>query len=165
MFGLKNYLPKFLLKKENTEPLTVKVLDFNLVARKPMLLRKMRKLTLRPESGLNHELNHLLKTIKDSPVKAKVIAAYLGRSLVGWAILSREASDFNFPNTWNDFDPKDGVLFEVYVDPNHRRKGIGTEIIKVARKHAGPSQLCICPWDDQSRAFYASLKKYKTKHL
>lgn len=165
MLNFKKILPGFLFKKENSVPLTIKVLDFNLVAKKPALLKKMRALTIRPESGLNHELNHLLRTIETRPVRSKVIAAYLDSKLVGWGLLSREDSSFCFSNTWDGYKSNDGILFELYVDPNHRRQGIGSEIIKTARKHSGPLKLCIAPWNDSSRAFYNTFKKYKTKEL
>lgn len=165
MLNFKKILPGFLFKKQNSTPLTIKVMDFNLVATKPNLLKKLRSLTIRPESGLNHELNHLLRSAQNRTVRSKIVVAVLEKNIVGWGLLSREDSSFCFSNTWNGFSSNDGVLFELYVDPHHRRKGVGTEIIKTARKHSGPLKLCIAPWDDSSRAFYNTFKKYKTKEL
>jgi GNAT superfamily N-acetyltransferase len=114
--------------------ITIRTLDFNKVAKQPSLLAKPRKLTLHPPSGLNYEMDTLLDIMEDRPVKAKAILAYSNITLIGWALLSKEPSDFWFPNSWNPFTPRDGWLFEVFVSAKHRRKGIGSKIFS----RAGP---------------------------
>ena len=52
-----------------------------------------------------------------------------------------------FSNTWETYKPTDGILFEVYIHPNHRRQGIASELLKIARRKAGPSRLCVAPWE------------------
>jgi len=128
----------------NVTDLKILTEDFNVVAKKPALLKKLRKLTLHGRSGLNHELDHLTKNAKTRRVNAKVVLGFDKRELVAWGLLSREWSDYNFPSH-EDFNPADGTLFEVYVNPTHRRRGIGSAILKTARKKAGSMRLCIAP--------------------
>jgi GNAT superfamily N-acetyltransferase len=162
--NLKTFVPGF-LKKENLGDLTVRTSDFNLVARRPGLLKKLRRLTLHSGSGMNHELDNLLHIIQQRPVEAKAILAYQNSTLVGWAILSREDSGFYFPNTDEPFSASQGALFEVYVDPKYRRKGIGTKLIETAKKKCGTHTLCLCPWDSSSRNFFKNFKKYNPREL
>jgi len=138
----------------NLLTLTVRVQDFNLVAHKPNLLSKLRKLTLHPKSGLNRELNRMLKDVEVRPVNCKIITAHRFRKIVGWAILSKESTDFCFAHTSQGFNASDGLLFQVFVDPAHRRQGIATEIYKKAQKLANSELLHVCPWDDRSTNFY-----------
>jgi len=67
----------------NLFTLRVRTEDFNDVAKKPQLLAKLRTLTLHPSSGMNHEMNHLLKTIQTRAVECKVILATRKREIVG----------------------------------------------------------------------------------
>lgn len=143
----------FLFLKIHTE-------DFDKVVVKPTLMKKLRHLTLHAGSGLNFELNHLVESSKTRKVNAKVILAYYKRELIAWGLLSREKSKYNF-RSHKGFNPVQGVLFEVYVSPAHRRRGIGSAILKAARKKAGSMRLCIAPWDDQSRKFFKTFNHYK----
>lgn len=167
MLNLKSFVPLFSKKKDLTglTGLTVRVSDFNLVAQRPAVIKKLRTLTLNSTSGLNNEIDNLLNLVKRRPVDCKIIRAYLDSKLVGWAILSRENSDFNFPNTDNGFSSDQGVLFEVYVHPEYRRKGVGTKIIETAKKKSGKQPICLCPWNSTSRAFFNNFKKYNPKEL
>lgn len=149
---------------KNFFTLTIRAEDFNLAAKKPVLLKQLRKLTLHPYSGLNHELNSLLKVIQIREVRAKILMAFRKKELVGWALMSREPSDFWFAKG-QGFKEGDGVLFQVFVNHAHRRQGIASEILKVARRKAGPYRLCICPWDEQSQSFYSKFPNYKKKEL
>jgi GNAT superfamily N-acetyltransferase len=139
--------------------------DFNDVAKKPSLIKKLRDLTLCYGSGMNIELDHLLATIKERKVNCRIIKVISKTKLVAWALLSRESSSFKFSNTWDRFDPSIGTLFEVYVHPDYRRMGIGSELIKIARKRSGSMTLCIAPWDSQSRGFFLNFERYKHKKL
>jgi ribosomal protein S18 acetylase RimI-like enzyme len=162
--NLTSFVPGF-LKKEIPSALTVRVSDFNLLAQKPGAIRKLRRLTLHSGSGMNYELDNLLSLAKQRPVSCKILRAYQEKSLVGWAFLSKEKSDFNFANTDDGYNVIQGVLFEVYVDPDHRRKGVGTKLIEVAQRKCGTQRICICPWDSSSRLFYNNFKKYNPKVL
>jgi len=145
--------------------LNIRVLPFNDVVKRPALLKKLRQLTIYPYSGMNYELNRMERDAKRREVQCKILLAYQGRKLVGWGMLSKETSDFQFANTNLGFDTSQGTLFEIYVDPTHRRQGIGSELMKVARRKAGSSRLCICPHDYASEQFYSNFERYKHMKL
>jgi len=67
--------------------------------------------------------------------------------------------------SYSGFQPGQGVLLQIYVDPKHRRTGIGSALVKEARKRAGAARLCICPWDYQSEKFYQNFEHYKHTKL
>jgi GNAT superfamily N-acetyltransferase len=141
--------------------LKIRTEDFNTVAEKPELLNRLRKLTLHPASGMNHELNNMIQQAKIRTVEAKVLMAYRKRELVGWALLSKEPTDYTFRRSWTGFTPNQGTLLQVFVNPDYRRQGIGSALVKASRKKAGNAQLCICPWDYQSENFYKNFEHYK----
>jgi GNAT superfamily N-acetyltransferase len=145
--------------------LTIRVQNYSVVATKPELMKKLRKLTIDSYSGMNRELNNFEKIIHTRKVDCQILLAYRSRVLAGWALLSREPSNFNFPNTGRGFDPIDGVLFEVFIDTSYRKQGIGTELLKVARRKANGKRLCICPWDGPSDAFFYKFRKINAKEL
>lgn len=149
---------------KNLFTLTIKVREVNSLVDNPQLVKSLRKLTVFPGSGLNHELDHLLSDAKYRKVNAKVLLACKGDRLVAWALMSKEETDFHFQYT-GQYRPQDGYLIEVFVDPKFRRQGIGRELMKVARRKAGPYRLCVAPWDERSRSFYQSFSHYKTKWL
>jgi GNAT superfamily N-acetyltransferase len=140
----------------------IEIVDFNNIIENKILMSNLRKLTLCPGSGMNFELDHLTKIAKLRKVNARVITAYRDGNMVGWALLSRERSEFQFSQTYDKFIPeKHGVLFEVFVDPKARRTGVASALLKKARKHAGPHTLCVAPWDNGSFKFYEKFNKYK----
>jgi GNAT superfamily N-acetyltransferase len=145
--------------------LTIRARDFNLVAHEPELMKKLRKLTLHSYSGLNRELDYLTKTALYRPVQAQVLLAYRQDKLVGWALLSKEESNMKFYYSDSQFRPSDGLLFEVFINPDYRRQGIASELIKVARRKAGATRLCVAPWDERSLGFYKKFSHYKSKWL
>jgi ribosomal protein S18 acetylase RimI-like enzyme len=156
---------------KNTHTLTIRVRDFNLVATEPETIKQLRKLTLNQYSGMNAELTALTKESKYRTVEAQVLMAYhrekVGDNpkLVGWALFSREPSSSSFYTSGEFFNTHDGVLLEIFVDPAFRRKGIGTEIIKLAKRKAGTHRLCVAPWDDRSIGFYEKFNHYGAKWL
>lgn len=133
-----------------SSPFTIRVRDFNLIFRNKKIISHLRSLTLQPDSGLNNELNDLTTLALNRKVDAKVIMGYYDKRLVAWALLSKEYSSW-YSNYWGKMT---GALFEVYVKPEYRRKGIGTALIKSAKKHAGPHKLSVCRWDSISHEFY-----------
>lgn len=145
--------------------LSVKIEDYNVVSKKSLFMSKLRKLTLHSSSGMNHELNELEKIIKTRSVKCKIVTAYFDRKLVGWALLSREPSNFTFVNTYSNYNPSQGVLFQVFVDPLFRRKGIGSALVEAGKKYIGSNCLCVCPWDNRSDKFYAKYENINHKIL
>lgn len=154
-----------LMNLRNFLTLTVRVRDFNLVARQPELMAQLRKLTLSPGSGLNFELNRMLNDIEERPVDCQVLLAYRFKTLVGWAILSKENSNFRFLNTQRGFNKESGRMFQVFVNPQYRRQGIASEIYKTARKITGDETLCVSPWDYGSYKFYNKLTDPNRKEL
>lgn len=107
-----------------------------------------------------------MQIMETRPVDAQVILAYkYPGKLAGWGLLSKERSAISFYETNSYFEPHDGMLLEMFVDPEFRRQGIGTEIMKVARRKAGPYRLCVAPWDSRSRGFYNNFANYRSKWL
>lgn len=139
----------------NLLTLTVRVVDFNLVAKQPELVAKLRKLTVVPWSGLNYELDWMLVAAKEEFVNCKIILAHRFGNLVGWGLLSKEDTDFVFSDEGDTFKKEDGYLFQVFVDPKFRRQGIGAEIYKKAQSLAGDDAICIAPWDDISYKYFS----------
>jgi GNAT superfamily N-acetyltransferase len=150
---------------KNLFSLTIRALDFNLLPQHPELVKQLRKLTLHPYSGLNKELTLLFRLMESRPVQSQILLAYRNQKLVGWALLSKERSYMVFSNTHSHFEPEDGMLFEVFIHPDYRRQGIGSELMKVARRKATPYRLCVAPWDAQSRGFYNNFLNYRNKWL
>jgi GNAT superfamily N-acetyltransferase len=152
---------------ENYRTLTIRVVDFNLVAEQPETLKQLRKLTLGLSSGLNHELTTLLAINKKRPALAMVLLAYRKDKLVGWALLSQENSTYWFPKLPHGYfyAKTHGILIEMYIHPDHRRQGIGTEIMKVARRKAGKTRLCVVPWDPTSHKFYEKFEHYNVRKI
>ena len=151
------------------QSLIIRVQDFNLVAQNPALLKQLRKLTLSFASGLKKEIANLISLSKSRPVKAQALLAYYqdeiyqNPKLVGWALLSKEESAISFPHSGKPFYSSDGYLFEVYIHYKYRRQGIGSKLLKIAKRKAQPYQLCVAPWDDKSLSFYQTFKKHKVK--
>lgn len=131
----------------------------NFVLNEAPLLATLRGLTLHSYSGMNHELNNFQQIIKIRPVNAKVLVATINEEVVAWALLSKEASTFKFRNN-TEYNAGYGLLFEVYVDEAHRRKGIASAILQRAKIIAGTQKICIAPHDLKSSYFYEKNKKY-----
>jgi GNAT superfamily N-acetyltransferase len=146
--------------------LILRVQDFNVTATKPEFIAELYTNTLyagKRESGMTYELRNLLQKSKSKLVDARIILAHKNEEMAAWALLSREESYFLNNGFDSDpwFDPaKDGTLLEIFVKPQYRRQGIGTEIVKLARRKAKPYKLCFVPWDTISHTFYGNFKHY-----
>jgi GNAT superfamily N-acetyltransferase len=149
---------------QNFFTLTILVEDYNVVADRVDFMKELRRLTISYYSGLNTELNRFEVIRKERPVKCDILSAYRSDELVGWAILSKETSDFRFRRGIG-YEPNQGYLFEVFVDHAYRRQGIGSELLRVARQKAGNEALCICPHDFISEGFYEKCKNTPIKLL
>jgi ribosomal protein S18 acetylase RimI-like enzyme len=145
---------------KNWLTLTIRVEDFNEVVKRPEFIKKLRKLTLHSGSGMNYELDHLTEACNTRRVQCKVLSAYRKGMLVGWALLSREPTDYYFQNSPKGFDSTYGTLFEVYVHHEHRRQGIASELLRVAKRKANSSRLCVCPWNVSSTNFYDKFRHF-----
>lgn len=150
-----------------SELIKIRTYSMNFVLNEAHLLATLRRLTLHSRSGLNHELNNFQKIIKIRPVNAKAIVVYLDEKVIAWALLSKEASTFHFRNG-TEYNAGYGLLFEVYVAEDHRRKGVASQILKRAKLIAGSQKICIAPHDYKSHAFYNfhfQQNKYHFKEL
>jgi len=139
----------------------IEVIDMNRVLANPKLLSQIKKLTLKPcydgfASGMNVELIMFERLALERRVNASAIVAYLGSEMIGWALCTREASDFVF-NTNQSFVGQ-GILFEVYVDPSYRQMGIGSALFRKASETFSDEKLFVCPWDTVSDSFYSKHK-------
>lgn len=151
----------------NSDNLIIRVQDFNVSVKNPELMAQLYQLTLfknKCVSGMTYELDKLSILSEKRYVNAKILLANRNNELVGWALLSREESNF-----MNRFDPRcsdwynpneHGSLFEVFIKEEHRRTGIATELLKVARRKASPYALCFVPHDPISYSFYNNFKHY-----
>jgi ribosomal protein S18 acetylase RimI-like enzyme len=151
---------------KNWLTLTIRAVDFNLVAQQPKLLKKLRELTIAAYSGLNYEMDRMLVGVDSGEsIDCKVLLAYRFDKLVAWAILSKEETDFHFFNSDDGFKKEDGYLFQVYVDRDYRQQGIASELLYLAKKLVGNEVLCVCPHDEKSTQFFAKHSTTKMKYM
>lgn len=145
---------------------TYEVIDYNDIAKNSEFLSKLKELTLDSWSGLNHELRTLSTLVQKRKVKCKILVArtiantHPIQSIVAWAMLSDEESDYYF-STGGKYSKEKGKLFQVYVSESYRRLGIGSDLMKVAKRRCGKAKICICPWDYRSRTFFTKFSKYQ----
>lgn len=150
---------------KNWLTLTIKVVDFNLVAKQPDLIAQLRDLTIAPHSGLNHELTQLGLKAMEREVNCKILLAYRWNQLIGWAICSKEDSDFIFTSEETRFRAKNGWMFQLFVKESHRRQGIGSEIYKKAVEIVGTEKLYVSPWSNASYHFYSNFPDLNRENL
>lgn len=153
------------MNPKNWLSLTVRVRDINLVAKRPKLVSELRKLTLSPTSGLSYDLTQMLREAGNREVKCKVLLAYRWTKLVGWAMLSREGTDFIFNKEGEFYRGKQGPLFQVYVAPEYRRQGIASALYLKASRSLGKETIHITPWDEAGFALYATFPGVNRKYL
>jgi GNAT superfamily N-acetyltransferase len=152
----------FLKKKPKFD---FEVLDFNEIIKNEEVMSKLRRLTLCSYSGMNQELDLFENLIETRSIQAKAITAHHDNVMVAWALLSQEKSNFYF-SSGNGFIPeRDGVLFEVFVHPLYRRKGIATSLMILAKEEVGPLPFCVAPHDNASYAFYDANESFKHKRI
>ena len=137
----------------NLLTLSIQTLEFDQVAERPNLIKKLRHLTLSPYSGMNNELDWMLEEVKKRPIQCHIFLAFRSKELVGWAFLSKEDTDFSFAHSGRGFNAIDGRLFQVFVDEKHRNQGIASELYKRARQQT-TEVICVCPWDERGTALF-----------
>jgi GNAT superfamily N-acetyltransferase len=148
--------------------LLIEKIDFNEALRDLKLIKRLRNLTLCNGSGMNCEISNLSKIALQRRVDACALLAFLDKKLVGWALLSKENSNFYFMPTPfkhhetkligfvdGNFNGDSGILFQVFVAKNYRGKGIGTALFSRAKK--SKEKLFISPWDENSTNFFFSI--------
>lgn len=77
----------------------------------------------------------------------RVVYAKSGGTILGWAVLV-DPPLFHY----------EGTEVHFYVAPSARRRGIGTRLMNVARKHWGP-KFKVCRHDETSRKFFNSCSR------
>lgn len=95
-------------------------------------LENLRKLTINKLSGMNHVLTELRYKRKYTPnINAFVIILYENKEAIGWALISNEPTYFFKKSEWNS---SMGYFMQIFVDENHRHKGVATKIIEKCNK-------------------------------
>ena len=96
-----------------------------------------RRLSHGGHSGMNNALNHYhaVKRTEGRSINAKgIFAKYMGE-YVGWALWTRETDNYSFkPNPGQ-------VAFQIYVNINYRRKGVGTRLFQAAQAIVQPNEM------------------------
>lgn len=117
-----------------TNTLKISSIDAYKALKNETLIKNFRKLTIYADSGLNKELDRLIKISKTRKPNAKMVMAHVENNMVGWCLLSREPSTFNFTNgQYSEYLSKEYTLLELFVSSKHRGMGIGTALIKRAK--------------------------------
>ena len=90
------------------------------------------------------------RTVLEYPDDSYVILAREEGKIIGWALMFRKAGNRYY-------------TVYMYVDKNHRRRGVGTRIMRGALKWSlrNRRQIKVCPWDERSDAFYDNWPKTK----
>lgn len=136
-----------------------RVYDFNEILDSAELMAVVRALTLHSASGMNFEIDDLIKRRRSGKVRAKAVLAYQQNQPVGWLLSTREESGM-FPPSGVSFKSSFGILVQLFVKHEFRKQKIGTNLLKIARRHSGPLKMCVCPWDYKSEKFFSS-KQFK----
>ena len=95
---------------------------------------RLKQLTVCPDSCFNDDLKNKRK--------GRYLLAWSEGQIIGWALLSRRSDD--------------AYQIGVYVDPKHRRQGIGTKLVRRAKQIARRYQKKIAGdhWNRSARQFF-----------
>ena len=97
------------------------------------------------ESVLADILSERIAGLKPFNKKAHIVCARIGAKIVGWALIGP---------AW--LINRTGVM--LYIDPEHRRHGLGNKIIdaskEIARSKFKSDRLVAAPWNASSRSFF-----------
>jgi GNAT superfamily N-acetyltransferase len=115
----------------------------------PELYAKLIKLTFTGYSGMRTEMKWLKQLHQQRKINAKAIVAFDDQKPIAWALLSKE----NIGNPTYRFN-KNSSLFEIYVKQSYRRQGIGSKILKRAKRTSLNNPIAVVPWDYVSQNFY-----------
>lgn len=122
------------------------------VIRSNELLATLRRLSLGGYSGMNVALNKFIRDMLLRSIDAKAIMMYNNDVAVGWALFSRDVATDHY-----HFNAKDNsICFQIYVDPNYRRMGIGSRLIRAAISLANGAVIKVYEFD--APAFFAQHK-------
>lgn len=84
--------------------------------------------------------------------EATIILAKDDGLIVGWAILYKAAKNNYLANNHNT---KPHTWIQIYVQRKYRRQGIGSEIIKRAKKINKNTNIRHADWSDEATAFFS----------
>jgi hypothetical protein len=102
-------------------------------------LEKLRNLTANSDSGMNHVLTELRHRRKHQiDINAFIIILYEKKEAIGWALISKEHTSFfksSFSKNNYKWHPIMGYWMQIFVDRNHRHKGVATKIVEKCNKH------------------------------
>jgi GNAT superfamily N-acetyltransferase len=102
---------------------------------------RLRTLTLSYEQGDSNMLNWLRRPPEDD----RVVLANCGKKTVGWAHLNPKPRREDIPEP----------VFQVFVDPDIRGRGVGTRLAARCRRTWGPRPGVV--WTAESACFYSGL--------
>jgi GNAT superfamily N-acetyltransferase len=114
----------------------IEIVDMDRIITDPTLELECRRLSHGGSSGMNKALDHYhdVKRTDTRPIDAKGIFAKYMRQYIGWALWTRETDNYSF-------NPAPGrVAFQIYVNHEYRRKGIGTKLFNAAQTLVQPHE-------------------------
>ena len=128
----------------------IRTLRFNEANKNNILLKRLKHLTLRGFSSMKTETLKLQELCKLRKPDGYVFTASINQRIVGWALLH-----FETKKPYNDRG-----IFQIYLLPSFRRKGIGNKLIKKASNILikNNKTAWIMPYDTLSTSFYNSIE-------
>jgi|SRR5579885_1978233 len=114
--------------------LTTEVVEMDKILRDPNLLATCRRLSYGGSSGMNMALDYYQGLILSRSVDAKGIFGIYQKQFVGWALFTREDDRFYFRA-----EPGK-ACFQVFVDPQYRRNGVGSKLLQIAKELVAPNE-------------------------
>ena len=150
----------------NASKLTLETKPLDKVSRKE--LKRLQELTLSSKELDDDDLfSNMHSALKNTNNKNKqvVIAKDEENKIVGWSLLTKFLLGFIYKDKKNYSGPKItkyAVDLNVYVDPKHRRQGIGKRLVSKSKKlkrELWPGiRLLVYPWNIGSVKFYKACR-------
>lgn len=133
-----------LINKINHNLLRLKTIEMDDIVSDNELLSVARYLTIFPSSGMNKALDYYRELHKERSVNALGIFAYHMAMPIGWALFTYESDAYSF-------DPVEGqACAQIFVQPEYRRQGVGSELIKLVGKMAQPDIVKVYDYENYS---------------
>lgn len=113
------------------------------IIRNDLLCSTARRLTLYRTSGMNIALDCYKAESEGRSINAKGIFAFKGEVAVGWCLLTHEGDGMSF-------SPKEGYsCVQIFVDPDYRRQGIGSALLREAAVVAQGTIISCYGWSNE----------------
>lgn len=117
--------------------ISVEITEMDAILANPHLEETCRKLSHGGSSGMNCALNHYgaIRRTEGRHIDAKgIFAKSIFSKYLGWALFTRETDNYQFT-------PAPGHAgFQIYVDYDHRRRGIGSRLFQAAQTLLFPNE-------------------------